>query len=53
MPPRVTPEWGGNNPVLAFHVLLRLTCEPSQVLPLIGLKEPPPRTRVSYERGIS
>ena len=51
IPLKVTPEWGGNNPVLVFHVLLQLTCEPNQVLPSISLKEPPPRTHVSYERG--
>ena len=53
IPLKVTPEWGGNNPVLVFHVLLRLTCEPNQVLPSISLEEPPPRTRVSYDRGVS
>ena len=53
IPLKVTPEWGGNNPVLVFHILLRLTCEPNQVLPSISLEEPPPRTRVSYDRGVS
>ena len=48
-----TPEWGGSNPVLAFQVLLQLICEPGRVLPSISLKETPPRTRMSYERGVS